>query len=317
MKPESEIEMGAIVITVIISLAFFSPEIYSYVRSVEPRYYFDACDVSTKYYDTGIIGAQEKTVYVPDYDAKINVDFLKDKFNVDENVVFKIEITNTGIQNFSKPYFYVEIFGPDERIQTVAPCLVPTGVSSSGVNIFKDMRCPNNIYDQCTNLNKLKEWQKSAECRSDEFQFYSNERCFSRGDIMSGDNTFFRFNPDKAGIWKLFVILYDEDYYNRKTGNIVSSSASEYQSAAIESTSAIINVTSESPVDINPFNIVRWIVGFTFAGLTYFKYGKGWYVMIKKFYMGRKNEITSFIIGTILLVFLGLFLFFIALNQFT
>jgi len=304
MKIENETNIAAGVITLIIFLVLFSPEISLYLENIKPRYYLDSCE--TTGYDINVIEVQKRSTYIPDYDAEITIDPLRDKFNVNEYVEFKVHIKNIGILNFTKPYFYVEIFNPSGNMVKVSPCYLSSGIGI--ISIFKDLRCFGSDTKACDNRDKLKEWQGSTECRDNRFPFLAGNTCFTRDWILSGDGIVHKFKPDDAGTWKLFVILYDEEYFNRESKTITQSDSDRYKKA-IAFGSAEIEVTRESEPDTNPYLLMKTVLLIILSTVSYFGLSRGFYIKLKNFYYKNKKEIVRLAIEAVLFTVLVFFIY--------
>lgn len=264
------------------------------------------------YLDIRFIDAEKQHLYVPDYDAEIYIESLSDKTNIDSNIEFSYKIMDKGIQKLNKPYFYIFIFDPDDKLRAVFPCFC--GQDKSDFSIGDDGYRMGYIFDKAS---KFKPWNKNIEwgqknqrwhCTDKENYFCVNYQCISRKNFIDssydGKPLIYTYKVDKVGTWKIYSFLFEEEYKERKFNPSLSR---DYFNNAIAYGSAKFEVVKESKkgIDFSWYLSQSIIILLTFAGSVVFCIKI--YEIFKKGFLKYKNKIILGLVLFIALVILTLF----------
>jgi len=173
-----------------------------------------------------------ENVIVPDYGAKIKIN-KPNQIVKDDSIEFSISVFEDNVAGveFEKPYYYIIIMDPDDEQRYI----FPTG---------NEKYSTSNLYGiTYGNDRKPIEWKGEGgkTCKEDLVYLVDangDTRCLNREELMAGNITF-KAKLDKIGDWKIYVLLYDEEYSPR---NGITSE--EANNAIIIEGPEIINVTT-------------------------------------------------------------------------
>lgn len=257
------------------------------------------------------LAKKEKEMYlnVPDYDAKIFINMSKQKYIVGDTAGINVKIQDSGILKLSKPYFYLLVFDPSDKLKDIFPCFINE----------KEKQFPSDY-----KYNYQPKWDKwispvtyanfqSTSCPDESFYIFPNPpRCLSRMNIINGsvgiNQILYNFEVIEPGTWKIYVFLFDEDYRYRENTHLSqnnnyiesfkNSVAYGYYEFTANSEAGIIE-SSDIDITKHPLELFNIIIAF----FGYFIMGrKEIYPMLKESYYKHIEKLRFEIIG--LVVFL-------------
>lgn len=265
------------------------------------------------------VATQEKNKYlnVPDYYANIFINSSKQKYIVDDIADINVEIQDKGILKLSKPYFYVLLFEPSNKLKEIFPCFI-----NEKEKEFISSR-PKSFYS-----HKWEKWTsplvyigngKYKSCNDDYFYLFQNlpNGCISRDDLINGSigniPIRYTFKINEPGTWKIYVFLFDEEYYPRPNVRLLSDySGGSSKPQSFENAVAYgyyeLLVRSESGVNEsdNENNISKFIpflINILIAAISYYSISREKiYPILKKTYTNHITKLKNELLG--LLVFL-------------
>lgn len=297
-----ENKKAGIIIAILILIIVNYQNIMNILPEPQP-YFLDSCE-GPSYFSIDIPEAEKDLVYIPDYDAEIEIKPFRENFN--EYLEFSVIIENKSLQPFYKPYFHIWVFGPDDQLKGVLPCHF-TAYDNKVDSLFKDG--PGRHVDWIHIKNpKLIEWKNDGRCsKYEELNFVLGNSCVNRNVFLEGEYgnrpIVYRHKTEEPGKWKVYVFLFDEMYVNRETDQNVNNNAEGYQNP-IAYDYREFEVTSSKHIVYPDINIISVMIAGVFALFGYFIFGIKAYDKLKKLYLKRKKEIINFLIISIIIVIL-------------
>lgn len=191
-------------------------------------------------------------LYVSNYDAKITITPKKNYYILDDNLMFKIKILDTGIISFTKPFFYIILKDPEDKIRACFPsCSYDSrkeyftfwkmtsrpASSSSGHYNLKEEIMPLKKNDSLFGF-----YRESLIKGEGVYKFESNSKLHTSKDTVE---YYFSFPLDEVGDWDIVVFVFDEEYYNREGGILFQSSYREDNNDLINYAKNIIDVKGQ------------------------------------------------------------------------
>lgn len=256
------------------------------------------------------VAKKEKEMYlnVPDYDANIFINMPKQKYIVGDTAGINVRIQDNGILKLSKPYFYLLVFDPSDKLKGIFPCFINE----------KEKQFLSEY-----NYNFQPKWDKwvspvnyrtspPISCIDDYFYIFPNSPyCLSRKNFINGsiykNPIVYNFKITEPGTWKIYVFLFDEDYIYRANTHLSQNSYIESFKNSVAYGTYEFTANSEagiiesSGIDITklPFELFNIII----AGFGYYLMGrKEIYPRFKKIYYKHIKKLKFEIAG--LVVFL-------------
>ncbi|OGM10745.1 hypothetical protein A2Z22_00815 [Candidatus Woesebacteria bacterium RBG_16_34_12] len=156
----------------------------------------------------------EKYLSVPDYDAKVFINTSKQNYIVDDNAGINIEIQDKGIIKLNKPYFYLLIYAPSDKLKEMFPCFInekeKSFISEKNSNYYP------HKWDKWDSPKNVFIGNQVRSCTDQESFYFSPNTCVHRQDLMNGiigNNPIrYTFRITEPGTWKIYVFLFDDEY---------------------------------------------------------------------------------------------------------
>jgi len=217
-----------------------------------------------------------------------------------------------------KPYFYIFVLDPDNKIRAAFPCFCnQKGVLGEVLPYSDNYQCSGETcWFKNSKFNSWvsADWNQNGQlvhCTDKENTFCVDNSCISRNIFINGINEdkqtlVYSYKPDKVGTWTIHSFLFDEKYITRDynpssvLNEQLADNAIEYNFAKIEVVNKI-----EKPVDslywITP--VATIIMSFLSALLTVF----AWHKIFKPKFPKYKKYLLPAIIILIFLILLSWF----------
>lgn len=161
-------------------------------------------------------------VGVPNYDQSIYLSYGTRSVEMGNKLQVRVVINDTGNIKLKRPYFYVFISNNEGKV----------------VSVF-----PKSVW--VSTYSKIDSWDKNAPSDTLSFTFDAHTYLVPRHTLINGHGDYWDgnnhvadsqiwlemevpINPRRAGEWNLYVIVFDEKYYNSEGTEIQSSNATTY-----------------------------------------------------------------------------------------
>lgn len=199
----------AIIILILINL----PTIYGFLVKPEKVVPFEIplCKVSNEV--TIDVAKQEKEKYlnVPDYYAKIFITLSKQNYIVNDIADTNVKIQDDGILRLSKPYFYLLVFDPSDKLKEMFPCFI---------NEKEKQFTGGGKWDKWVSPTNVLIGTQYLSCIDKESFYLGPANCIPRYALINGtigNNLIkYTFKITEPGTWKIYVFLFDEEYKTRQ-----------------------------------------------------------------------------------------------------
>ncbi len=248
--------------------------------------------------------AIERYTNIPDYNADITLKFNKESYHIDDSVGFNIQIADIGINNLteSKPYFYILLYNPRNKLIGVFPDAPNLGTTSE--TYWKERQ------------SRLS-WEKSYNCPHDTLLI--KNLCFPRDNFIKGyteknnKKIYFQFNYKvrESGNWKIYVLLFGENFKVRPNIPLTENEIKDIKNSITIKREEFS--VKDQEIRTGYFgDIIKFIV----AAIGYFSVGEKIYPFIEKKYKKYKTDIKNFIIHLMFLIIIGTLYFFLLIKVF-
>ena len=119
----SEKNKFGLYVALIILILLYLPNLASFIsKSQQSAHGINMCRVTNKVDLEVALGEKEKYTNIPDYDADVFISFSKNRYQENDEIGINLKIENTGINSLSKPYFYLLLFNPSDKLEALYPC---------------------------------------------------------------------------------------------------------------------------------------------------------------------------------------------------
>ncbi|MCZ7400253.1 MAG: hypothetical protein O8C62_11385 [Candidatus Methanoperedens sp.] len=312
MFPEEK-KVG-LIFAVIILLPTLVPLISGIVIKPEKEVSVDIplCQVSNTATIEVAKNEQEMYLNVPDYNASIFINMSKQKYIVGDIASINVKIQDSGIIKLSKPYFYLLVFNPSDKLKGIFPCFINEKEKQFSSNQGSSYNLFHNKWDKWVSPVIYANYQ-SISCPDESFYISQNPpNCIYRNSFINGNigtnPILYNFKIAEPGTWKIYVFLFDEDYKSRanekllQNGNEIESFHNAVASGGyVFTANSEAGLTESSGIDITKYP--NEIFSIIFAGFGYYLMGrKEIYPRLKELYYKHIKKLKFEIIG--LLVFL-------------
>lgn len=233
-----------------------------------------------------------RKLYVPNYDAEVTITPVAENIILNNNLRFKIKVTDKGIMKLNKPFFYIFLVDPDSQIRGCFPnCNYDTRkayfdfwamTSRPTSSSYGNYNLENEILPLKINNSLFGFYRESLLEGKGVYRFESSSTLYTSKESF---NYYYNYQPDKVGDWEIYVLVFGEEYFKRESTVIL------YQQYERNKNNDIVNyaksiVTVKGAGEIPISNESRWPIFFkilaAFIGsiLTFF----GVYVPFSKYY---------------------------------
>jgi len=194
--------------------------------------------------------------YVPNYDASIYV-LISEKVEIGSYIQFRINVVDNGILKLQKPYYYIFLVNPSGLVISSFPAW---GMSLPTYLSYKFS--PWNTEDHTKDFYK-----DCLRIEIDDNCYYIPRKTLIDGHgkyvYVSGgylywstpSDILFRYkirdDPSLIGRWRIYVFVYDEEYFDRSRQVLDSANFVNYMVDEF-------SVTSKSPPTMDFFYNVYW-----------------------------------------------------------
>ncbi len=214
----SEQQKIGLIFAFILLIPTFLPAFYGFlIKPEKESFEIPLCKVSNEVTIDAAKQEKEKYLNVPDYDAKIFINISKQNYIVDDFAEVNVKIQDKGIIKLSKPYFYLLVFDPSDKLKEMFPCFINE----------KEKQFSGNIGTSYVYSPKWAQWVSPTivlvgnqySCADKESFYFSPNNCISISDLMNSTIITtpirYTFKITEPGAWKIFVFLFDEEYKSR------------------------------------------------------------------------------------------------------
>ncbi|MFH0876360.1 MAG: hypothetical protein V1859_10565 [archaeon] len=257
-------------------------------------------------------------LYVPDYLAKIYIDFENKPVTVDENLRFRVKVDDLGIEKLQKPYFYILVADPKDKVVGFFPNFCDNNVeqysdfgtyqhNSGKITFILDNQKPIPWRSENFKENRI-----NVHCYDSENFFCINQKCENRsvyikGTMNNGSPLFYSYKTDQSGTWKVYVLLFDTEYKSRHWNQL-----QKFGENAVEVQMAEKYVSSTSPPE-QPrqknytLEILYIIVSLATSILGYFTSARYVYNILENFYRTNRRLVRETLITVLISLIVLLF----------
>lgn len=295
----------ALLILIITNWPSISTSIY---KEPEP-FIIEGC--KTNYIEPEIIDTIKRDyIGVPDYNAKLYLQPLKEKVLLNDYVEFTLEAVDDGIIRLNNSYFYILLYDPDGQLRTTFPCFcdgTPTNLEIMAYCYNSDGKRNCNIgsgdnprFIAWPHVNNFVRDSIYLSCTNKEAVCVSNG-CLLPQSLISGKinnrRILYRFKVDKLGEWKAFAFLYERQYKIREEYGTYSApfNMNDILKRAIDFTETSFKVVNEKEETKQFRGFTFWqVFSIIIAFISYFSLANSWYGLyepIRKFFTIHKKKI--------------------------
>ena len=246
-----------------------------------------------------------KQVGVPDYHQSIYLSYGTRNVEMGNKLQVRVVINDIGNVELKRPYFYMFISNNEGKV----------------VSVF-----PKSVW--VSTYYKIDSWDKNAPSDTLSLNFDGHTYLVPRTTLINGQGDYWDgnshvagsqiwfemeipVNPDRTGEWNLYVLVFDEKYYNSEGTEIQSSNATAYVKDAFLVIPQSIPVTVQEGIPWNVVNFIASLLATSFSALAMIKKIAPWIDSKWKNAdetIGR-NKVLLIFLSVIILLYIILWLF--------